>query len=405
MLVTLIPFFDENMAVRSYSIFTQKNNFLLNPLMLGTAYNDAAARIDGLEFIDKMGIDTLSDNKEVFVTVTNTSIFMDIDSECHVAKERIVLLIDNTIPPVDMYINRIRELCNKGYKFAIRKLHVTEFEQYRAILGMMKYVILNSKKIAIDIASKYFQKLFPKITLCAGNIDTMEQFEKIKKYGVCSLYEGEFYRLPVTKGDTEIVPLKANYIQLLNMVNSGDFDLTDAADIISKDTALTMLLLKMANTRARNSEITSIRHAVAMLGQRDLKVWINTAIINVICADKPNEIMRLSLIRAKFAENLAGVFELSLKAEELFIMGLFSIMDVVMEKSMAEVLKEIRISKDVADALIDKKGNLAPVMDFILKYETADWSDVSRQMILHKIDVMQVHDAYMNALVWYKEII
>ena len=352
MLVALVPLFDENLAVKAYSIFVQKNNYLLNPMMLGTGANDGAPRIYGLELIEKMGIETLSDDKEIFVSVSNTSIFQDIESECSAPKNRLVLLIDNTIPPVEMYIKRIRDLKERGYKFAMRKLHVTEFENYREILGLMDYVLLNSKKIAIDKAKIYFEKLLPNVTLCAGNIDTTEQFEKLKADGGCRLFEGNFFRMPVTMGQTDVAPLKANYIELLNIVNNDNYDLTKAADIISRDTALTISLLRMVNTMARNSEITSIRHAAAMLGQRELKKWINTAVVNVLYADKPNEIMRLSLLRAKFAENLAKSFEMALKADELFLLGLFSVLDVILEKPMSEALKDVQVSKDVYSALV-----------------------------------------------------
>ena len=69
-----------------------------------------------------------------------------------------------------------------------------------------------------------------------------------------------------------------------------------------------------------NSEITSIRHAAAMLGQKELKKWINTAVTSELCADKPNEVTRLSLLRAKFAENLAPAFEMAGHSSELFLM-------------------------------------------------------------------------------------
>ena len=181
MLVALIPMFDENMAVRAYSIFSQKDNFLLNPMLLGSGRNDGAARIEGLEVIQSMGIETLSDDKEVFVPITNISVFVDIESECDAPHERIVLLIDNTIPPVEMYVNRLQELKNKGYKLAIRKLNVSEFEAYRPILRLMDYVLLNNRRIAIEKAKIYFGKLYPGAKLCAGNIDSQETFEKLSE--------------------------------------------------------------------------------------------------------------------------------------------------------------------------------------------------------------------------------
>ena len=75
MLLALIPLFDENMAVKAYSVFSQRHNFLLNPIMLGTGQNDGSARVDGLELIERMGIETLSDDKEIFVPLSNISFF------------------------------------------------------------------------------------------------------------------------------------------------------------------------------------------------------------------------------------------------------------------------------------------------------------------------------------------
>lgn len=402
-MVTMIPLFDENMAVRAYSIFSQRSNLLLNPQLLGSAQHDGGARVIGLELIQSMGIETLTDDAEVFVPITNISVFADIENQCDAPHERIVLLIDNTFPPVEMYVKRLQELKEMGYKLAMRKLSVQQFEEYRPILKITDYMFLNNQKIAIDKARIYFGKLYPNMKLCAGNIDTMETFERLKKEGGYQLYEGNFYRVPVTRGQTEVAPLKVNYIKLLNMVNSENFELTDAADVIRRDTALTISLLKIVNRMAINSEITSIRHAAAMLGQKELKKWINTAVVNALYADKPNEITRESLLRAKFAENLSKSFELAMKKDELFLMGLFSVLDVILEKPMEEALNMVLVSSDVREALVKGKGPLSPVLEFITYYERADWQEVSRQMILLNMDMDTVESAYMDAMKWYRE--
>jgi len=404
MLLALIPLFDENMAVRAYSIFSQKDNFFLNPMKLGTGRNDGAARVEGLELIENMGIETLSEDKEIFVPVSNISIFSDVESQCSAPHGRIVFLIDNTVPPVEVYVKRLLELKQKGYRLAVRKLPVADFENWREILKLADYVFLNNRKIAIDKAKLYFGKLYPQIRLCAGGIDTMETFEALKASGGYQLYEGDFYRVPVTRGSHEVAPLKANYIELLNVVNNDNFELNDAADIISRDTALTISLLKMVNRMTVNSGITTIRHAAAMLGQKELKRWINTAVVNELYADKPSEITRLSLLRAKFAENLAPVFGMQNKAEELFLMGLFSVLDVILEKTMEEALKMVMVAGDVRLALIEENGCLAPVYDLMKQYEGANWQEVSRQLLLADMDVEKVNDAYVNALSWYRSL-
>lgn len=404
MLMVLVPLFDENMKVKAYSVFSQKNNLLLNPILLGTGSLDGAGRVSGLEVVENVGIETLSDDTELFVPVTNISVFADIASQCDAPHERIVLLIDNTIPPVEMYINRLKELKDMGYKLAIRKLSVFELESYRDVLKLMDYVLLNNKKIAIDKAKIYFGKLFPNIKLCAGNVETMEIFEGLKESGGYQLFEGEFYRVAITKGDTEVAPLKINYIKLLNVVNNDNFELSEAADIIGHDTALTISLIQMVNRMTLNSGITSIRHAAAMLGQKELKKWINTAVVGELYADKPNEITRLSLLRAKFAENLAASFDLAVKKEELFLMGLFSVLDVILERPMEAALEMVKVSKDIKEALVDGRGKLAKVLDFIIPYEAANWTEVSRQMIVNHIEEDVVSKAYMDSLAWYRDL-
>jgi EAL and modified HD-GYP domain-containing signal transduction protein len=404
MLVVLVPLFDENMAVSAYSIFTQKNNFLLNPFMLGTGQNDGATRVAGLELIQNIGIETLSDGKEIFVPVTNMSLLADLEDQCDAPPEKVVFLLDNTVPPLELYLNRLKELKEKGYKLAIRKLAVAEFESYREMLSLMDYVLLNNRKIAIEKAKIYFGKLYPNAKLCAGNIDEMETFITLKEEGGYSLYEGSFYRMPLTKGSNKVSPLKLNYIQLLSIVNEGDFDLQKAADIISRDTALTISLLGMVNRMTVNSGITTIRHAAAMLGQKELKRWINTAVAGQLYADKPSEMTRVSLLRARFAENLAGAFGLAARKDELFLMGLFSVLDVILEKPMSEALDMMKISGDIRKALVERDGVLAPVLDFAMQYEDANWQEVSRQMLLGNIEMDTVHQAYMGSLQWYKEL-
>ena len=141
-----------------------------------------------------------------------------------------------------------------------------------------------------------------------------------------------------------------------------------------------------------------------MLGQKELKKWINAVVSHQLCADKPNEITRLSLLRAKFAENLAPVFEMASLSNELFLMGLFSVLDIILDKPMKEALAMVNVSKEITEALVDKKGDLARILDFIERYETASWTELSRQMIVYDIKEGPVYDSYVEALSWYRDL-
>ena len=405
MMLTLIPFFDRNMSVSAYSLFTRKNNFLMNPSLLGSRQFDGAAYVDGLELIQELGTTTLSGGKPIFVSLNNISIFSSLESECKNTNHAPILLIDQTFPPVSMYTDRIRELREFGYHFAMRNLPVHCYEDYAPILLQMDYILIDCQKIDAVKASFYFRKLYPDICICASNIPDTETFGKLSPAETISLFEGTFFRMPVTRGEHKVSPLKINYISLLNLIEEDDFDLTKAADIISQDTALIISLLRLANTRSFNSEITSVRVAVSMLGQKDLTRWIQTTVIEKLCSDKPNELMRLSLLRAKFAENLAPVFGMAMRSQELFLTGLFSILDIILDCSMEEALSMVRVSGKIRTALLEHTGSLAEVLHFIVKYESAEWQEVSRQLVLKNIEIPDVSHAWVSSLQWYAKLI
>ncbi len=403
MLATLVPFFDKNMKVCAYSLFSQKENYLLNPELQGSAVLDGSGRVAGLEIIQNVGIDTLSPDSKVFLPVGPVNVFTDIEEQSASMKDRLVLLCDNSIANTEAYQNRLKQLKDSGYELAIMKLPVSDFEHYKEILSLMDYIILDCKRVEVNKAKIYFSHLYPNIRICVGNIENQEMFDHVKDDEAFYLFEGNFYRIPVTKGETVIEPLKVNYLELMNIVNDADYELTKAADIIGRDTALVLSLLEMVNRIAVNSEVTSIRHAAAILGQKELKKWINTVITKELCADRPNEIARVSLLRAKFAECLAPAFGLALKASELFLMGLFSVLDIILNVPLAEALKKVNVSRDIAEALLNHKGELADVYDFLLAYESADWQEVCRILIVKDITIDTVYKAYTEAVCWYKD--
>ena len=377
----------------------------MNPSLLGSRQFDGAAYVDGLELIQELGTTTLSGGKPIFVSLNNISIFSSLESECKNTNHAPILLIDQTFPPVSMYTDRIRELREFGYHFAMRNLPVHCYEDYAPILSQMDYILIDCQKIDAVKASFYFRKLYPDICICASNIPDMETFGKLSPAETISLFEGTFFRMPVTRGEHKVSPLKINYISLLNLIEEDDFDLTKAADIISQDTALIISLLRLANTRSFNSEITSVRVAVSMLGQKDLTRWIQTTVIEKLCSDKPNELMRLSLLRAKFAENLAPVFGMAMRSQELFLTGLFSILDIILDCSMDEALSMVRVSGKIRAALLERTGSLAEVLHFIVKYESAEWQEVSRQLVLKNIEIPDVSHAWVSSLQWYAKLI
>lgn len=96
---------------------------------------------------------------------------------------------------------------------------------------------------------------------------------------------------------------------------------------------------------------------------------------------------------------------MAIQSSELFLMGLFSVLDVILDMPMKDALETIRVSKNISDALVYHKGIFAFPLEFILQYENANWQEVSRLMIVHNIEMQPVYDAYLNALRWYRDTI
>ena len=95
---------------------------------------------------------------------------------------------------------------------------------------------------------------------------------------------------------------------------------------------------------------------------------------------------------------------MTMKSSELFLVGLFSVLDLILNLPMEEALDKIRVSKEISEALVHQKGELAAVLDFMLHYEAADWQEVSRQMIIMSISMDAVYAAYIESVRWYKDV-
>lgn len=403
MFATLLPLFNEDLSVRAYLLYAQKENHLEQPALEGTGSRDGAANIPGIEVLQSVSPDTLAAGAEIIVPVTEISLFTDLAAQCPKPLNRIVLLMDTSVKSDAVFKARLHELHQQGFKLAFRNLPISQFEEYRPMLDIYEYIFLDYKRVDITKLSIYFSKLLPNIKLCAVNVGSTQDFERLKKTGGYEMYEGSFYRIPAVTDNNEVSPLKANYIELLNVINTPDFDLTKAADVIGRDPALVISLLSIVNRMTVNSEITSIRQATALLGQRELKRWINTVVIQNLCMDRPSEIMRLAMIRAKFAENLAPIYEKAIMASELFIMGLFSVLDYILDMPMEEALKTVTVSKQVYSALVDNEGDFSGVLSFVKAYEQANWQEVSRLVVVNNIDMDAIYKSYTDALKWYSD--
>lgn len=397
LLIVPVPLFNNLLNVEAYFFRFQKGDELL---LAGqnSAVLDGAMNSPLLDVVKKIGLEALTTGKPIFVPINDMALLVNLETQCDEDPHKVVFVLDKNTNMEKPFIEKIIFYKSLGYRFALNG--TTNFAQYAPLLKYCDFVLLSQREVNAKQHRIFIKNKYPNIEIIASHIDSYDGFNRIKNDDF-TMFEGSFYRIPLTKGQTKVAPLKTNYIQLLNTVRREEFDIEHVARIVQQDTAMAISLLKLVNSLGLSQQIKSINHAAAILGQSELRKWITTAVTKSLAADKPNEITKLSLIRAKFAENMAKSFELSVRAQELFLMGLFSVLDVILDMSIADALNVVQVSEDIRKALVHRKGEFYDVLEFIRDYEVADWTSISRIMILRNINATEVYDAYMDALTWY----
>jgi EAL and modified HD-GYP domain-containing signal transduction protein len=403
-LVVPVPLFSEENAVEAYMFRYSKGNDLLSAAKDGIQF-DGAMHSPLLKMIKTVGLDALTMGKRIFVPVSRLMLMTELEKVCGEPPDKIIFLIDGNVKGDATNAGNIKRLKELGYSFGI--CGIDNIAAYIPILGLCDFIFYDQRVFGdpkqVALRNRIEEK-FPHLSRVYTNINSIETFQSARKK-FKGLYEGSFYRMPFTEGDNQVSPLQVNMINLLNKVRADNFDFDAVAKIIQRDPALTIALLRMVNTgsRGRKNEIKTINGAVVMLGQEEVRKWITAAAANQLGTDKPNEITKLSLIRARFAEALAVNFGLYADAQSLFLMGVFSVLDVMLEMSMDDALKLVLVSDDIRDALVSRTGKFSDVYNFLIDYESANWPAVSRMLIIHDLIPETICDIYTETLCWYRD--
>lgn len=391
------------MAVQAYCFRYLKGNDLM-PSNQGANVFDGIMVSPLLETLNIVGVDAFTMGKPIFVPISSYLLLSGVEKQCAQDPESVIFLLESDMRADDEYIEKIKQLQALGYRIALQG--AVSAADYTKLITICDFLFIDVRESAGSIVPRDLKNLFRNLGVVAMNIDTADQYSQLLSLSY-DMYEGRFFRAPLTKGNNAVSPLKVNLISLLNAVQDEDFEFTEITRIIQRDTALTISLMKMVNSPylGLKQQIKTINHAVAMLGMREVRKWAITAVSRSMGADRPDEITRLSLLRAKFAENLASKMNMSIHSQGLFLTGLFSVIDVVLELTMDEALKIVRVSDTIRNALVDKRGIFYPVMELIERYENADWQAVSRLMIIYDLLPSDMYKAYIDSLVWYRELL
>jgi len=197
-----------------------------------------------------------------------------------------------------------------------------------------------------------------------------------------------------------------NFFRLLKLSStSGYLDFKEISAVIASDVALSYKLLRILNSAAVGlKNVSSISSAVAYLGEENLKKWIAVLALRGIAADKPLELVRMSLIRARFGELLAPHFRVKRNPQQVFMVGMLSLLHIALDKTKEQLLEEIPVAEDISQSLLTRTGIYSELLRFYENYEYANWEAVTQFVDENHLDPSDVNDSYIAAVKWYNDL-
>ncbi len=193
-----------------------------------------------------------------------------------------------------------------------------------------------------------------------------------------------------------------HYFQVLQEILRPEMDFGRLEKYIKQEVSLSYKLLRYINSAffGLKNKINSIRQALALLGEKEIKKWFSLLTLANMGKDKPEELALHTITRAKFCESLAPLAGLLNRAEDLFLVGMFSLIDAFLDRPLSEILKEIPVRDEIKGAILGKENQLAQVYHYVLSYEKGDWGSLGEQQVRIGIDESSPPRLYRAALKW-----
>jgi len=237
--------------------------------------------------------------------------------------------------------------------------------------------------------------------LLAEKVETQEEYAAGMKMGY-SLFQGYFFCRPEMMQTRDLPASKFAYLELLRLATVPEFDIGELASKIKHEASLTFRLLRYLNSAAfgLRAEIRSVAHALSMLGERELRKWIAVISVGVLADGKPDELMTVPLVRGRFCELLAPLAGLAKHANDLFLMGLLSVMDAILDRPIDSILGELPVRSEIKEALTAHGGLYRQLLDIAIAHETADWEKAEALSSKSGMKEEAVSELYVSAVDW-----
>jgi EAL and modified HD-GYP domain-containing signal transduction protein len=302
------------------------------------------------------------------------------------------------------FIERVQALRDQGFGIALDDFDATP--QQAAYLAVAKYVKIDVLLHGLDRAGQIVRALqkYP-VKKVAKKLESQAAFKFCKDAGF-DFFQGYYFAKPETVKTRVVAPSFASIFHLLNLVRNGA-EVVEIETALKRDMTLSYKLLRYINSAGfgLSCEIQSFRHAVAILGYQKLYRWLTLLLLT---ADKngrtPPALIKTAVTRGRLMELIGEKQVAPNERDNLYVVGVFSMLDAILEMPMEAVLEQLNLAENVNDALLHNAGIFAPFLQLAVACEDPEMKDVTDLAGLLGISPQQLNTAHLEALDWVEKL-
>ena len=387
------PIFNAQRAVYGYELLYRsgsENSF-------GKVDIDAASA-STFDSVMLFGIDRLISGCRAFVNCTRESLFREFATI--LPKDQVVIEVLESVEIDREVIEACRRLKSNGYLLALDDFE--DSSTWAPLVDLADFIKVDLIASSHDEQLRMAQAFLPRnISLIAEKVETHEDFRRCDSWGFTH-FQGYFFSRPEMLSRRDIPANKLNYLRVLHATNETPINARHLCECIKAEASLSFRLLRYLNSPLFPLawEVRSIPHAISLLGESGARKWVSLVTLACMGDDKPRELVMLPLIRARFCELLAPAAHRPASANDLFLLGLLSAMDAVLDMELADVLKEIKLRQEIRDALLGGENQLREIFDLVLHYEKGCWPEVERAAARLSVEVGCLAPLYFESVNW-----
>lgn len=359
-----------------------------------------AKMVDGLQF--NLGLETLTQNTLAFINFTHDSLLQGYP--LMLPKEQIVVEILETVTPGKKLLNVCIELKQKGYIIALDDyVHEKIWRHFYPYIDIIKIDYQASTEQQI-IEIVHAVKDFPDIKLLAEKIETHAEFQQALAYGCC-YFQGYFFSKPEVIKSTVLTPSQLAIAKLMGEMAKEEPNITDITLAFESDVSLSFKLLRYAQSPIfkRPRQIETIKQAIVLLGQNELRRFVSLLFTAQFSDGKPAELTLMSLSRAYFCEQLTKDYNQRNTVPSAFLVGLLSLLDAMLDADINELMDKLPLSQSIKDSIVLRQGEQAQYLALSEFFEKGQWQRIEELCQKLEIDVNGAAELFLHSQVWATE--